>query len=283
MSEMIPFGKYRGQPVEVLENDPEYAEWLKQQDWVREKHPRIINIIINKFGEAEETPEHNAMQAKFMSKGYCAMLGELLGAFDIKGGLTQLKYRESAYRNESITTRWKLVERLGDYVEDLRFEVGAIDVSFRIAPIRMEVWITVQHSPRIGKEWGSRKAQENWKCEKAEFLVGCNGGKFNIELKPTIGDDYPAVLRQMRNNGSYILVYGMYTGSGVSESVFRNFFESQGIKIFSESEISFEAKERADAAKKAINDLFVEQMKILKAEKNFSCHLFSIVPVRTNP
>ena len=31
MSELIPFGKYKGQPVEVLAQDKGYVEWLTAQ------------------------------------------------------------------------------------------------------------------------------------------------------------------------------------------------------------------------------------------------------------
>jgi hypothetical protein len=30
-SEIIPLGKYKGQPIEVLAGDPRYADWLRQQ------------------------------------------------------------------------------------------------------------------------------------------------------------------------------------------------------------------------------------------------------------
>jgi hypothetical protein len=35
MSELIPFGKYKGQPVEVLAQDKQNAEWLTAQPWFR--------------------------------------------------------------------------------------------------------------------------------------------------------------------------------------------------------------------------------------------------------
>ena len=41
---LVPFGKYRGQPVEVLNNDPDYVEWLRGQSWFAKR-------IRAKFGE----------------------------------------------------------------------------------------------------------------------------------------------------------------------------------------------------------------------------------------
>lgn len=67
-SQIIPFGKYKGQPVEVLVNDRKYTDWLMAQEWFRNDRPELYNIIVNNFGEPSDTPEHNRMQADFMKK-----------------------------------------------------------------------------------------------------------------------------------------------------------------------------------------------------------------------
>ena len=41
MSELIPFGKYKGQPVEVLAQDKGYVEWLTAQ-------PRKNNVSMDR-------------------------------------------------------------------------------------------------------------------------------------------------------------------------------------------------------------------------------------------
>jgi hypothetical protein len=48
-SPIVPFGKYKGQPVEVLASDPQYVEWLLSQSSIKVKYPDIINVIINNF------------------------------------------------------------------------------------------------------------------------------------------------------------------------------------------------------------------------------------------
>ena len=68
--EIIPFGKYKGQPVDLLAQDPQYCEWLSQQDWFRTRYPAIHTLIINHFGQPEETPEHNALQALFVDEAF---------------------------------------------------------------------------------------------------------------------------------------------------------------------------------------------------------------------
>jgi len=39
--DIVPFGKYKGQPVEALQGDPAYADWLAAQPWfLRQGHAR---------------------------------------------------------------------------------------------------------------------------------------------------------------------------------------------------------------------------------------------------
>ena len=71
MNEIVPFGKYKGMPIEVLSSDPQYCEWLSGQDWFRERYSKCYNIIINNFTKPEDTPEHNRMQALFLNDDYC--------------------------------------------------------------------------------------------------------------------------------------------------------------------------------------------------------------------
>lgn len=37
----VPFGKYRGYPLECLDNDPTYVAWLLSQDWLAERYPDV--------------------------------------------------------------------------------------------------------------------------------------------------------------------------------------------------------------------------------------------------
>lgn len=68
---VIPFGKHRGTPVDVLkETDPRYLDWLTAQEWFREKYANVYQIIINRGGETEETPEHNALQLLWLDEEF---------------------------------------------------------------------------------------------------------------------------------------------------------------------------------------------------------------------
>lgn len=78
MSSIVPFGKYRGQPVEAMAGDRQYTDWLLQQEWFREKHDALYAIVINNFGEPSETPEHNLMQARFLDDHFCMALARIV-------------------------------------------------------------------------------------------------------------------------------------------------------------------------------------------------------------
>lgn len=70
-----------------------------------------------------------------------------------------------------------------------------------------------------------------------------NEEEFQIEIKPTVSDDFPAVLRQMKASmpskkcRNSILFLKEYTGFGASEEEFVEYFKTQGYKVIFEREI----------------------------------------------
>jgi hypothetical protein len=63
---LVPFGKYRGQPVEVMLADRSYCECALAQPDIRERYPTFVTIVVN-GGSAPDapTPEHNRLQLLF--------------------------------------------------------------------------------------------------------------------------------------------------------------------------------------------------------------------------
>jgi len=47
---LVPFGKYKGQPVTTLLNDTKYLEWCKQQEWFQ-KFPDIYNYCMKQTSQ----------------------------------------------------------------------------------------------------------------------------------------------------------------------------------------------------------------------------------------
>lgn len=179
--QLIPFGKYRGQPLEVLERDPEYLNWLTNQDWFRTGHANLYQIVINNFAEPCDTPEHNQMQARFLDDVFRAAFVAIAGS---KRGM-----KVEASKNEQPT-----------------FESGGADVSLRV------VW--------SDDDFGGRST----------LLM-------RIEIKPSVGDDFPSVMRQMKRSQSSVLFIRDYNGTGIDEEKFVEMFSSQKISVVFEREI----------------------------------------------
>ena len=46
---VIPFGKYKGRPVEALAQDREYSDWLTGQAWFREPLRELLHAHRQQF------------------------------------------------------------------------------------------------------------------------------------------------------------------------------------------------------------------------------------------
>lgn len=74
--EIVPFGKYKGKPIEILLADGAYIEWLKLQPdivkFLMSRHRDLYDVILGvRIGEADCTPAHNALQMRFLDEGFC--------------------------------------------------------------------------------------------------------------------------------------------------------------------------------------------------------------------
>jgi hypothetical protein len=47
LTDVVPFGKYKDQPVATLLADRNYTDWLVQQDWFKQRYATIYNVVIN--------------------------------------------------------------------------------------------------------------------------------------------------------------------------------------------------------------------------------------------
>ena len=210
-AEIVPFGKYKGQPVERLAQDKDYCEWLASQDWFRNRYATIHSLIINNFGQPAETPEHNALQALFLNEAWAkAFVTAALGGKDEMARRFQ-KYID--YRRES---GW-IAERDGP--AGLNWQTGLRISGMTFENKGRDVEFESNHWAHPGKYYGS----EPW-C---------------VECKPTVGDDYPAVLRQMKANNSNALLigHGGYTGVGATFEQIEDIFRLSGIRIVRLNEV----------------------------------------------
>lgn len=180
----IPFGKHKGRMlVEVMAEDPQYVDWIMQQAWFAEKFKPLYELAkAGADGHADHTPEHNAMQARFLDPAYCAAL--------VLAGGNALSWLSGA---------------LFEDIADVRFLVK-----------------------------GERGLREAW-----------------VELKPSLGDDYPAVIRQVKaqqrradkssvaRHGprAWIVLAGQFSAQGVTLDQARAMFSQSGIWLVLASEV----------------------------------------------
>ena len=100
---IVPFGKHRGQPVEVMLADRAYTEWALAQPGIRERYPTFVTIVVD-GGRAPDapTPEHNRLQLVFRNPAMrVAAIGQpYLSAVDLADERARLRTRSLARRQK---------------------------------------------------------------------------------------------------------------------------------------------------------------------------------------
>jgi uncharacterized protein (DUF3820 family) len=197
---IVPFGKYKGQPVEVLQGDPQYVEWLMGQDWMRTKYPQLVTLIVNNYSEPTETPEHNKLQAMFLIVWPSARKedAEEKKASQMREHDKMVGWGRDVSEQE-LTEHSAMIKKTPD-ISPLR-----IDFEHKGADVRMKPWY-------------------GWKADASSLA--------RVEIKPSMGDEFPNVLRQMRANHCNVLYLDAYTSTGASLE--------QMIKMFEASPIEFQ-------------------------------------------
>ena len=280
-SKLIPFGKYAGQPIEVLRNDPSYVQWLMGKDWFRNRFTAIHTLIVNNFGEPTETPEHNTLQAQFLDDGFCRKLLAKLEWPPVTEGARFVRERrdehwqkklakaeaalselqkpspaESAAVNEAeryadhpSTAEWaaQARERAAQYREKRLATLAEAEAT--IAHCRIELAAPSVLLPKIElrREFEARGWDVCLAARAAPPLGYPVSLTVYIELKPTLGDDFPAALRQMKANrrlprgyhhGEMVLIFDRFTASGVTCDQMKAMFAASGFRVFTLAEIA---------------------------------------------
>jgi hypothetical protein len=71
---ILPFGKHKGERIdEVMHTDPGWVEWVMAQPWFRDRHPTLVQLVVNSGALADaDTPEHNKLQNLILEPEMCA-------------------------------------------------------------------------------------------------------------------------------------------------------------------------------------------------------------------
>lgn len=232
---VIPFGKHKGATVaELLARDPAYADWITAQAWVAERFAELHAAILTRGAGTDDSPEHNALQARFLDERFrtallrCAAKDWLDATrFDTALSIFYGDARRRGVLNHE--NRWDF-DRTHDVDGKLRI-LGAVRDD--VASIPLELFtkaIFESNGVDVMVVWDHAKTRNEAKLAYVRT-------KLNVELKPSMGDDFPSIMRQMRRLEATVLVVGAYTGRGASEPQMRAMFAASGITVVFVQEI----------------------------------------------
>lgn len=198
---LIPFGKYKGQPLEQLQNDPSYTDWLLSQSWFAERYSGIRTIIINNFKENHDSPRHNALQARFLDRQFAFSVAMIARGWKIwdewmkQVDAYKEKHKEEIFEWKNFSVNFE--ERGWDVVVSAQYEVATRDHAI---------------------DWG---------------------GVCKIELKPIIGEEFPSVLRQVksRNSRNSAVLVEEFTAKSVNFNDVKTIFAASQVNLLRVSDI----------------------------------------------
>jgi len=170
---LVPFGKYKGQPITTLMNDTKYLEWCKQQEWFQ-KFPIVYNICVNQTittnNPNSKTPQHNKLQNLFLN-------------------------------NENVEKLLRIIFKK----TSKNIEIGSGDIKFE-GMFNWDLIVSNYQWWLCDCDW-SDETKDRCDCEinkkfyeRYKIPEDGNNLKFHelyCEIKPLMGDDYPCVLRKM--------------------------------------------------------------------------------------
>ena len=280
---ILPFGKHKGKTVaELLAVDPQYADWVSAQAWVAERFAELHSAIISRGAGIDDSPEHNAIQGRFLDPLFRAWFFRVARPRDVADsaeavirGITETREKPIRKLSEKIKEQearvgWKTAE-LAKYNSKLPYspESYFMKLQANIKELTMSIDESKAEIDRIQKEIDVLDDPGNFPpviSSEVTFesrgvdvavrgwvhVTTSHGEKSTcmlydakVELKPTLGDEYPTVIRQMRRLEADVLVVGMYTGRGVSEPQMRAMFGSSGIRVVFLQEIEEEMRKAA--------------------------------------
>lgn len=242
---VLPFKKYKGQPYEVLLGDPDYALWLmsSMHAQLQAKYPALLAFLVSRFGVPDRTPDHNRLQNRFLDDDFAIQFALAVNK-DFSESARQLDGINLAIAWDGYVRFW-----LGAKLESIKRQERW---HANMGKERAELWsrqarIAAALTWVAGGEWDAGHWSNLVRIYKMEFekegadvayeagwyaalecsddalpahdqvlrKYGYSAG-FRIEVKPLVGDDYPAILRAMKAVKSKQMLVGEYCGAGAT-------------------------------------------------------------------
>lgn len=260
---VVPFGKHKGKTVaELLAQDKQYVDWLMSQGWMAERFAQLHAAIISRGAAPDDTPEHNALQARFLDAGFCAACLHRIAPHSLSGvkGRTLKEVRDERARIEKAAAQARRYceedldmpfNRSDEWKEKKRQELSqrialheqtVVDLERVTNHARCYLQANAvyeQQGVDVVIYWtyevGDQDDEDQW------FGNSSQQHRCFIELKPSLGDDFPSVMRQMERLGCTACIVGEYTGRGVAFEQVRQMFASNNFTLVFVDEIDVPA------------------------------------------
>jgi hypothetical protein len=245
-----------------MAQDQGYVDWLMGQEWFRNRYRPIYQVVVNNFGAPAETPDHNALQARFLDDDFCVALATTLEWEFITNqycamavGADQAVQRlkgdvESCQKQIDDPPSWYPPEKKEQFIDGQRAAIKKINRQID----SLTTWEENQpfHRPNI---YGRAFEVETWDVRfdiavHLPYLTRDGHTIFErlsiaVEIKPSLGDDYPAILRQMKAASArsaasadyQVLVFDNFAASGASLSQVRQIFAASKFLVVSIEDI----------------------------------------------
>jgi hypothetical protein len=302
MADIVPFGKYRGQPIEVMLADADYLNWVAAQPglmrMLEDRHVAIFNLITMGAPQTDDTPEHNRLQVRFLDPQFHD--GFLRAATGLNIAETTAAYADGDNRRAGALLRHTLAHyeqalvladarytndrRSGGWLEQrARAEVERLAAgcnalrdhlhpSFSIEPPRIEATFEHGYDVCLSVAWNragyraTYSSGDDMVCVVPLQTVKNEAAlKFRVEIKPRLGDDFPSVLRQMRRNQP------RDAGGGVDRAVPRSIYGGHAGNPSITDVLLIDAFEATGATLEQVRAVFVPYKVITLAEVEGTC------------
>lgn len=188
----VPFGKYKDQPITELLSDQSYLDWIATQ-------PEIIEYLKTSHPEIFTLVSRHTIQDSVEHNQLQARFldDDFFQAFLHTLGAKPLK--NHAHKNMPELNRDDFQEYWG-----LEFECGY--------DVRIWTWFAA-------KLWTETTAKAPPSQE------------FRIEIKPSLGDDYPNVLRQIKKSNANMLLFDRFQSNAINIKQLSRFFRLSHVAI----------------------------------------------------
>lgn len=241
---LVSFGKYKNRPVAEMMADQKYIQWCLSQPWFHEKP--IYNIVMNiNPNKDTPTPEHNRLQNCFLDDEFIKKFHYYFHPKSFAGrkDFDNLKNDEErlGYVKQKVTHVES--EKINKYIISGQKIIAECGPSF-------DTWTTelidLKYDLKISKEFETVNGWDVWLGIEGDFVFSKSYKEYIIEIKPTVGDDYPCILRKMKTSlhklysqpktfrtkvGIPVLLIGQFESKYTTYDQLKEIFSLAGIKV----------------------------------------------------